>query len=537
MNQCDVLILGGGLAGLCLARQLQLETSGLDIVILESGKHPVPTATHKVGESTVEIGAHYLADTLQLKHYLDAHHLKKFGLRCFFGDNADITRADELGASAPLPVSSYQLDRGMLENHLVDLLSDSDALLHTGASVTDVTFEPDGTGRVSYRYNNQMHCIKSRWVIDASGRKGLLRKRMNLKTENGLHGNAVWFRVDKRIRVDDWSDSKKWQDRICQGERWLSTNHFMGQGYWVWLIPLSSGATSVGIVADADAYPIKNFMSFERVMHWLQNKQPQLARAIAEALDGEPPMDFAWLRNYSYGCSELFSRRRTRQHWALTGEAGLFLDPFYSPGMDFIAYGNTFISDLIRRQSQGENIETRQLLYQQTYLSFYESSLHLYRNQYNGFGNFRLMSLKTVWDYAYYWGVLGLLFFNKAITDTELLTSRRDSLASIRQVHHQLQQQFQEFASREPVVKASASFNDHAAIPLLQRLNGELNDELNSEELAVRLDANLIYLQRLAEEISDTLHQHREPMGNIDFIPELHQRLTGQEHAINRNPS
>jgi len=35
----------------------------------------------------------------------------------------------------------------------------------------------------------------------------------------------------------------------------------------------------------------------------------------------------------------------------LTGEAGAFLDPFYSPGSDYIAMANTFITDLIVRDS------------------------------------------------------------------------------------------------------------------------------------------------------------------------------------------
>ena len=41
------------------------------------------------------------------------------------------------------------------------------------------------------------------------------------------------------------------------------------------------------------------------------------------------------------------------ERWALTGEAGLFLDPFYSPGSDFIGISNTYITDLIARDRQG----------------------------------------------------------------------------------------------------------------------------------------------------------------------------------------
>ena len=51
----DVVICGGGLAGMCLARQLKLENSAISVLILEKNPFPVREAAHKVGESTVEI--------------------------------------------------------------------------------------------------------------------------------------------------------------------------------------------------------------------------------------------------------------------------------------------------------------------------------------------------------------------------------------------------------------------------------------------------------------------------------------------------
>ena len=94
----DVVILGGGLAGLTLALQLKRRLGDIDVVVLERRAHPVPPAAHKVGESTVEIGAHYFAETLGLRAHLDAEQIRKFGFRFFFCEGrSDLENVTELG--------------------------------------------------------------------------------------------------------------------------------------------------------------------------------------------------------------------------------------------------------------------------------------------------------------------------------------------------------------------------------------------------------------------------------------------------------
>ena len=154
--QHDVVILGGGLAGLTLSIQLRQKFPSLDILVLERRRHPVPEAAHKVGESSVEIGAHYFDTVLGLKEHLTQHQLKKFGLRYFFFPEVrtDIENVAELGGSRYLPTPSYQLDRGIFENYLSEYARELGVHFVDGAVVRGIDLGAGGLygdGRASCR--------------------------------------------------------------------------------------------------------------------------------------------------------------------------------------------------------------------------------------------------------------------------------------------------------------------------------------------------------------------------------------------------
>lgn len=115
-----VAIIGGGVAALTLALELRSARPGTRVLVVEPTPHPVPEITHTVGESTVEISAHYLRDRLGLADHLLNHQIRKMGLRMFSSqdDNTDISRRVEVGSSAFVPQTTYQIDRGRLENEL-----------------------------------------------------------------------------------------------------------------------------------------------------------------------------------------------------------------------------------------------------------------------------------------------------------------------------------------------------------------------------------------------------------------------------------
>src|ERR1700744_4372572 len=80
----DVAIVGGGVAALTLALEIRGLRPQTRIVIIDATVHPVPEITHTVGESTVEIAAHYLRDRLGLADHLHTSQIRKMGLRMFF---------------------------------------------------------------------------------------------------------------------------------------------------------------------------------------------------------------------------------------------------------------------------------------------------------------------------------------------------------------------------------------------------------------------------------------------------------------------
>ena len=493
----DVIIMGGGLAGLTLALQLRQRFADIDVLVLERRAHPVPEACHKVGESTVEIGAHYFQHVLGLEPHLAQAQLRKFGFRFFFSEGRrDIAAVTEIGVSRSLAVPSWQIDRGIFENFLGAEAARRGVSFVDEAVVRRIELsESEAPHQVGWQRSGEAaQTSRARWLVDASGRAGLLKRQLGLAQDNTHAAHAVWFRIGEPITIDDWSTDAAWRARCATPTRWLSTNHLVGAGYWVWLIPLSSGSHSVGIVADPRLHPLEKMNTFERAMQWLHEHQPRLF----DALDGQRDklQDFAFFRRFSYDCKQVFSKQR----WALAGEAGRFLDPFYSPGSDFIAIGNTYITELVARDREGLPLAGHTAVYEQIFRSFYDSTLALYVDQYPLFGDPEVLPVKIVWDYTYYWSVLAQLFFAGRLADMAVLSHLRGELDSCRRLNVEVQSLLREWGRVSPR-RNPAVMLDQASLPWFAELNRSLQDTLDEQAFRLRLQQAEQRLRALALEV------------------------------------
>ncbi len=418
----DVVICGGGLAGLTLARQLARSMPERRLLVVDRVARPIGDATHKVGESSVELGSRYF-ENLGLRDYLLERHLIKFGLRFFpGGGQLPLEARTEIGPAQEPIVPSYQLDRGRFEHDLRGMIEEDGVTLAEGVKVTkiDLFGEPgeegaeidhDALHEVELGRDGERVRVTGRWVVDASGRASLLRKRLKISRGTKHPANAAWFRLDGKLDPADLvpASSTEWHEVDWAQHRWRSTNHLMGPGYWAWIIPLGSGKTSIGLVVHDGHHGFDRVRSLDRVLDFLRENEPVMAAAI----DKHEILDFGCLKHYSHNSARCWSPDR----WALVGEAGAFADPFYSPGSDFIAFGNAFTEEMIRADldegGSREVLTDRARELSAVYRSLIASCIDLYRDVAEVYGHADALIAKIYWDNFVYWSYTCQIYFQE----------------------------------------------------------------------------------------------------------------------------
>jgi hypothetical protein len=115
---------------------------------------------------------------------------------------------------------------------------------------------------------------------------------------------------------------------------------------------------------------------------------------------------------HAFSMLPYYSEKVCGDGWAMVGDAAGFIDPLYSPGLDFCSYTSYYVADLVARSLQGEDVAERLSHYNQQYpvtcRYWFES---LFKNKYYYMGDADLMSAALLLDVSsYYIGLVQAVY-------------------------------------------------------------------------------------------------------------------------------
>jgi flavin-dependent dehydrogenase len=427
----DVVIAGGALAGAATAILLLREQPGLRILLVEKSS----AFGRRVGEATVEVSGYFLCRVLGLTQYLNEAHLVKQGMRFWFTNDRAQTLPDcsEIGGKYLSRVPAFQVDRAALDEEVLRRAVEMGAQVMRPASVGKIQLSPGGTQAVEIKTSGNIEhpmtetkSVSARWVVDASGFAATLARQEGWLRPNTAHPTtAVWARW---TGVKDWDGfelAKKFPEwsMACNGIRHTATNHLVGPGWWAWIIPLKGGDVSIGVVFD------------QRLMEWPEGgslgqrlkdflcRHPAGREIMADAQWREG--DVHWRKNLPY-----VSTTFAGDGFALVGDAAGFLDPFYSPGMDWVSFTSWSASRLVLAQQRGEDLAPLLARHNRDFARCYDRWFKaVYRDKYEYMGDFDLMSTAFQLDLGFYYlGVASQPFKRGAEAFSEPLFSTPPSV-------------------------------------------------------------------------------------------------------------
>jgi flavin-dependent dehydrogenase len=454
----DVLILGAGLAGLTLARQLLLADPDLRILMLDRLAE-VPNPKQKVGEATVQVSGYYYSKVLDMEEHLLQEHYLKYNLRFYWKSQRGGDVWEDLSQSYIRKISNiatFQLDRNLFEEALLAKNRES-AGFELVNPITNLDVDLAEEGPHAFRFEIGGRAVEGRaaWVVDASGRNRYLVRRQKLDRPSPIKHGASFLWVDglldpeKNCTALDRKTIRTRKERSALGHfpTFLATNHYCGEGYWFWEIPLH-GKTSLGLVYDSANVNSKDVSTAEKLVEWICREYPLYARDLPK----REILHHSGFTSFALDSGQTISTSNR----ALCGEACRFTDPLYSPGGDLISIYNTLIADCILTRDRRE-LEAKVRLYEPLARAVYEAYVPSFAVSYCTLGDQECFSLRYVWELTVYFAYYVFPFINDLHVDRHFLPGflrRFGQLGPINQGMHRLLAAYYRWKKENVVLEA-----------------------------------------------------------------------------------
>ncbi len=397
VKECDVIILGSGLAGSVSAAILARH--GARVVLIDAASHPRFAVGESMTPQLVE-WLHILAeryDVPEIKSLCSVRVSTRdigpvFGTKSHFGfmvhrpgQEPDPREATQLALPAIFEKNSH-LFRQDSDSFMFHVAVKYGAFPRQYWRATDIDFDDDGvtvTGSGGEAFRGQ-------YLIDASGFRSPLAEKFALRETPARFKHHARGLFTHYIGIKPFDEVSGHPAHLRPPVPWHNgTMHHLIERGWVWIIPFYSykdsknPLCSVGLTFDERLYPKPKDMTPEQEFDHYLSMYPAIKRQFEGAHRVRE-----WV---SSDRMQYSSKKTVGDRWCLMSHAAGFIDPLFSRGLS-----NTFevvdalASRLIGALKDGDFSESRFAYVEELEQGLLRYNDDLVNSSYIAFSNFRL---------------------------------------------------------------------------------------------------------------------------------------------------
>ncbi len=380
----DVIVIGGGPGGaVCSGFLAKL---GYRVAVFEKEVFP----RYHVGESLVPTTTLGILELLGAANKVSNFGFtRKYGGMFKWGANKEPwplqfyrrPGTGKLLGDHPTYLHSYQVTRADFDKLLLDHAESLGVEVYYGHLTEEATSLGDvKTVKVWDKGTDQKKVVQAKFVVDASGRNGLL---------SNVVGERIYDPFFRNIAVFAYFENGKRFDGDLSGNIFSIS---FGEG-WSWYIPLRNTGdflTSVGLVVDADT--LRGVRDLKEFYTKKTTEIPELVDLLSDARRcNVAPYDRIRVeKDYSY-CNSKFAD----QGIFLSGDAACFIDPIFSSGIHLATYSGYLAANAIGDIFTGKKSETQSA---SDYDCKYRREYSLFQTFLLGFYNINKQKESYYWD-------------------------------------------------------------------------------------------------------------------------------------------
>jgi len=343
VRQCDVVILGSGLAG--SASAAILARNGVDVVLVDATSHP----RFAIGESMIPQlveWLHILAERYDVPEFKSLVSVGAstreigpvFGTKAHFGfmnhrpgEEPDPREATQLAIPKILTQASH-LFRQDSDSYMFHVAVKYGATARQNWRAADIDFDDDGvtvTGQ-----NGEV--FRGRYLIDGSGFRSPVAEKFGLRESPARFKHHSRSLFTHYVGVKPFDDVSGHPAKLRPPVPWHNgTMHHLIERGWFWIIPFDSHKKSknplcsVGLTLDERVYPKPRNMTPEEEFNHFLDMYPAIKRQFEGASRARE-----WI---STDRLQYSSSKTVGYRWCMMSHAAGFIDPLFSRGLS-----NTF---------------------------------------------------------------------------------------------------------------------------------------------------------------------------------------------------